>query len=301
MIDIRQLRYAVATADTTSFSRAAQFFNLKQSTLSKRIGLLEDQLGVKLFERTTRGALPTTNGAAFIEVARRIITDVDNLETTARAVSYGETGRVVVGFSCSLSIGNLHSLLGALLDRFPDIQLDGVERGTDQLSSGIQSRIIDIGVHSEHIEGDGICRRSLWSERLMVALPADHALVTKDIIYWTDLRREALVMPSPSGGGAISQAVATRMAGQSLRANIIRQETSHENIVSMVPFGKFLSIIGESALGFQRPDLVFREIEEPGGHARLDYAAHWSEDNDNPALRKFFKLIDERYPADGAV
>ena len=87
-IEIRQLRYAVMTADTQSFSRAAATLNVKQSTLSRRVLQLEDRLGVKLFERTTRGAEPTENGRVFIEQARRIVTDIDNLQTTARNVSY---------------------------------------------------------------------------------------------------------------------------------------------------------------------------------------------------------------------
>lgn len=78
-IEIRQLRYAVLTADTQSFSRAAAALNVKQSTLSRRVMQLEHRLGVKLFERTTRGAEPTENGRAFIEQARRIVTDVENL------------------------------------------------------------------------------------------------------------------------------------------------------------------------------------------------------------------------------
>ena len=96
-VELRQLRYAVLTADTQSFSRAAAALNVKQSTLSRRVADLEIRLGVKLFERTTRGAEPTENGRAFIEQARRIVTDVDNLKTTARAVRYGEQGRIAVG------------------------------------------------------------------------------------------------------------------------------------------------------------------------------------------------------------
>jgi DNA-binding transcriptional LysR family regulator len=68
-IGIKQLRYAVATADTTSFSRAASALNVKQSTLSKRIALLEDRLGIALFERTTRGAVPTESGKALSPVS----------------------------------------------------------------------------------------------------------------------------------------------------------------------------------------------------------------------------------------
>ena len=92
------MRYVVLAADASSFSRAAAQLNVKQSTLSRKVLQLEDRLGVKLFERTTKGAEPTENGRVFIEQARRIVTDVDNLGTTARNVSYGLHGRIAVGY-----------------------------------------------------------------------------------------------------------------------------------------------------------------------------------------------------------
>ncbi len=86
VIEIRQLQFAVMTADTQSFSRAATALNINQPTLSRRVMQLEERLGVKLFERTTRGAELTENGRAFIEQARRIVTDVENPPRTVRAI-----------------------------------------------------------------------------------------------------------------------------------------------------------------------------------------------------------------------
>lgn len=101
-IEILQLRYALMSADLRSFSGAAAKLNVKQATLSRSVLQLEDRLGIKLFERTTRGAEPTETGKVFLETARRIITDLENLQTTARAVSYGEQGRFAVGYCSSL-------------------------------------------------------------------------------------------------------------------------------------------------------------------------------------------------------
>jgi len=91
-IEIRQLRYAVMTADTQSFSRAAAALNVKQSTLSRRVMQLEHRLGVKLFERTTRGAEPTGNGLVVIEQARRIVTDIDSPERQLRPAGQANRG-----------------------------------------------------------------------------------------------------------------------------------------------------------------------------------------------------------------
>lgn len=295
-LELRQLRFAVVAADTSSFLRASKQLNVKQSTLSKKVAALEHRLGITLFERSTRGVVPTDAGRAFLEVARRIVTDADNLLTTAKAVTYGEVGRLMVGFSNSLSAGNLRLLLGDVLERFPDVQLDAIETSPERMLSGLQSRIIDVAVHASQLEEAGILKRWLWSERLMLALPRDSKLSKQDTLFWTDLRACVFVLPTSCAGPRISEVIRQRLGAHGLTASIIAQETSSETIVSMVPYGKFITIVPESATGAARPDIAFREIAEPTGAAHIDFSAWWREDNDNPALARFFKLVDERYP-----
>jgi DNA-binding transcriptional LysR family regulator len=103
-------------------------------------------------------------------------------------------------------------------------------------------------------------------------------------------------MPRDRSGPRISEVIRQRLGSHGFKANIITQDTSAETIAAMVPFGKFITVVPESATGAARPDIVFREISEPTGAAHLDFAAWWREDNDNPALARFFKLLDERYP-----
>jgi DNA-binding transcriptional LysR family regulator len=145
---------------------------------------------------------------------------------------------------------------------------------------GLQTRIIDVAVHAGELIDLGISKRPLWSERLMLALPEGHTLIASEVIHWTDLRREVFVLPSQCGGPVIANLLSNRLAAHGYKAGILLQETAQENILGMVTFGKFISIVGESALGVTRPDLVFREINEPNGLARLDYSAFWREDND---------------------
>jgi DNA-binding transcriptional LysR family regulator len=296
MIELRQLRYAVMTADTQSFSRAAAALNVKQSTLSRRVMQLEERLGVKLFERTTRGAEPTENGKVFIEQARRIVTDVDNLQTTARAVSYGEQGRLAVGYCSTLMAGNLRLAFSDYLTRFPDVQFDGVEAGSEKLLHCLQSRTIDVAIAPAGMAEPGVKTRALWSERLMVALTDHHRLLENERVYWQDLRREVFVVPSSGIGPILGNLLAARLTEQGYRPNIIVQDTSLESALSIVPVGRFITIATEASQGVTWPDLHFREIYDPSGPARLEFALYWRDDNDNPALKRFFKLIEERYP-----
>ena len=295
-IDIRQLRYAVMTADTQSFSRAAAALNVKQSTLSRRVLHLEDRLGVKLFERTTRGAEPTENGRVFIEQARRIVTDVDNLQTTARNVSYGLQGRIAVGYCSPLVSGNLKLAFSDYLTRFPDVQFDGIESGPEKLLHGLQSRTIDVAVAPIGLVEAGITSRPLWSERLFAVLPIDNELAKQERIYWQELRREVFVVPNNGIGPILGNLINARLTEQGYRPALIQQDTSLESVLSMVAAKRFITIATEASQGIAWPELEFREIYDSSGPARLEYALYWREDNENPALKRFFKLIEERYP-----
>lgn len=296
MIEIRHLRAAVVTAETQSFSRTAKILGVKQSALSRRVQALEQMLGVQLFERNKRGTFPTANGKAFLTVAARILTDVDNLLTTAKNVSYGDEGRLAIGFSSSLMTGNLRLAIGDYIGRYPDVQFDGIEAGTEKLFSGLQARIVDAAITPTQMSETGVIKRNLWTERLMIAVPEDHPLVAADTIHWTDLRNEVFVLPTDGIGPVVAETLTAKLGAHGHRAKVIAQDTSIESVISTVTIGRYLTIVTEASTGVSWPGLRFLEIADNGGAARLDFALCWRKDNENPALKKFLKMLQERYP-----
>jgi DNA-binding transcriptional LysR family regulator len=295
-IEIRQLRYAVLTAEKQSFARAARALNVKQSTLSRRVAALEYRLGIQLFERNSRGAVPTETGKNFLNIARRIITDIDNLQTTARAVSYGEEGRFALGYSSSLMAGNLRMTIAEFMQRHPDMQFDATESGRENLHAGLDAHILDAVIIPADLEAKGLHGRRLWSERLIIALPEGHPLLVQEVVHWTDLRREIFVLPRDGIGPTIAAILTGKLSANGYHANIITQNTTLESVLSTVSFGIYITIATEASLGVTWPGLQFREISDQGGPARVDYSLYWRDDNSNPALKQFFKLINERYP-----
>lgn len=106
----------------------------------------------------------------FIEQARRIVIDVDNLQTTARNVSYGLHGRIALGYCSPSMSGNLKLAFSDYMTRFPDVQFDGVGVGPENLLHGLQSRTIDVAIAPVGMDEDGLHSRKLWSERLFAVL-----------------------------------------------------------------------------------------------------------------------------------
>lgn len=294
--ETKQLRYAVLAAETRSFSRAAALLRIKQATLSRNVLHLEHRLGVKLFERQTRGATLTPEGMPIIDTARRILTEVDNLANRARAMRNGDAGELTIGFCSSLTAGDLRYAIVEFQRRFPDVRLNGIERDRGFLHHALHAGVIDLAVVTGDLTDPAITRRPLWSERVLVALPEDHALAEINRVYWHDLRGETFVLGTQDPGPDLLRLLKARLAEPGYEPEVETQDVSRENVVAMVSAGWFLTLVSESALGFHHPGIVFREVHEPTGQARIDYGCYWRSDDKSPALLRFLSLIRERYP-----
>lgn len=201
-----------------------------------------------------------------------------------------------MGYCSSLMAGHLKHTFSDYLTRYPDVQFDGVEAGPAKLLHGLQARTNDVAIAPIGLTDSGILSRPLWSERLMVVLLGDNPLLASERIYWQDLRREIFVVPSGGLGPILGSLISARLTEQGFRPSIIVQDTSIESVLSMVTANRFITFATEASQGGAWPDLHFREVYDPSGPARLEYALYWREDNENPALKRFFKLIEERYP-----
>lgn len=296
-MELRQLRYAVLAAQTRSFSRAAEILGIKQSTLSRRILLLEQRLGVVLFERSTRGVLATAAGGPFLETARRVLEEIDGMMSQAKAVSRGEAGRLAVGFSGSLSAGNLRATLLDYVHRYPGVDMDTVEQGWERLSRGLQSAMVDIAIVSGDGQRPGLRMLSLWSERLLVALPKGHPLTSADRVHWRDLKDETFLLTQHDPGPEIEDLLIARLADPVQRPNIVTRRLSRENVLNMLDARGRVTVVSEASLGAPPASVVTRPIHDGTGQARISYAAYWRGENDNPALARFLTLLRERHPA----
>lgn len=296
LISFYQLKYAVAAADHGSFRQAAEVLAVKQSTLSRSIQTLEHAFGVAIFERSTGGVRATPIGCHFLRIARSMIEQLDALATKTRASGRGEAGRLVVGFSTSLTAGNLRATLIEFRSRFPHIELGTIERSRTRLIAALRNGVVDVHV----ITGDELpfdCKAvPLWSERILVVLPNDHALAEQEVVYWTDLRNQTLLLSQYDPGAEFELLLNAKLQVASDRPRIERHDVSRGVIKSLISIGLGISLVLESDMGANFSGLVYRELRDGAGPSRLGFSAVWRDDNENPALASFLKMLSERYP-----
>lgn len=294
-VELVHLRYALAAADHGSFRRAAEALLLRQSKLSRCIRQLEERIEMIVFERSSVGVRATQAGRDFIRTARSILEQMDALMASAHSAGRGEAGRLAIGFHTSLSTGNLRATLIDFAQRFPQIEVGITETSRTRLTTALRNGAIDVAiVTGETPLLDGRIM-SLWSDRIVVALPEGHRLADGEIVYWTDLKGETLLTSRHDPGTDIQELLLTKLSSPGDRPKAVCHNASWGSIKSLVGAGFGVSLVTESDVGASLPGLTYRELRDGTGPSWVGYSAHWRADNDNPALASFLKILGERY------
>lgn len=292
---IRQLRHAIAAADHGGLYRAARALDIEQSTLSRSILKLERSLGMPIFERSQAGVSMTLAGSAFIRGAKPMVASADNLISMMQAAGKGHAGGMMVGHNSSVSAGNLRATLMGWRDAHSEVEVECVEANRSVLLAGLDTGQIDMAILMGAFGHDGFRSEPLWSERMLVALPASHRLSSYDIVHWTDLRREQFLLPAADPGPDIRDMLFGRVAVSGGNPDIRMVHASRETVLSVLGGGSGVSIVCEGSTGAHFPDVVYRPINGEQGPALIGYSGYWRNDNGNPALRNFLGFIKALY------
>ncbi|TKI03170.1 LysR family transcriptional regulator [Martelella alba] len=199
-ISLRQLRIFLAVAEHHSFSRAGNMISLTQSAMSHSIGELETELGIRLFDRTTREVLLTQDGADLAEELRRIISELET--TLSHAQSRGERrrGLVHVATSPTISAGIMPGCITQVVENYPQINLiihDQVQQQTIQM---VLNGEVDFGVIVEPSVPSDLYTETFMEEPFCLVLPKAHPIARQSQVKWSNLQNQELVLLDYASG-----------------------------------------------------------------------------------------------------
>jgi DNA-binding transcriptional LysR family regulator len=296
-IGFQHLRYAVVAADHGSFRSAAETLMVRQTTLSRCIRQLEHTIGTPVFDRYSGGVRAARFGQSFLRIARSILEQVDSIVASAQMTGRGEFGRLSIGFYTSLSAGNLRAAIVEYTQQFPQVEIEMIERSRNRLMTALRSGAIDVAIVTGERSLLGSRSMPLWSERILILLPEKHRLTQSQIVSWTDLCGETLLLGRRDPGPAIQEYLTAKLVSPEDRPRIISHDVTRESIKSLVGASLGIGLTLEASLGTNSDGVVHREIRDGAGSARIGLSVNWREDNENPALANFLNLLKERYPS----
>lgn len=194
MLDLKRLRYFLAVANESSFTRAAEKLNMAQPPLSRRIHELEEELGTNLFQRDVRPLALTSAGKLFYEQSIQIVQKLDQLSVTMRHHLGMERQRFAIGLVPS----GFHERLPDVLRKFrlltPDVELSLLEMTSLEQVEALKNGRIDAGLGRIRVDDPGIDRVILRDEVMLVALPPGQALVGHGPVELADLTSMPLIV-----------------------------------------------------------------------------------------------------------
>lgn len=196
-MEIRQLRYVLALADTLHFGRAAEREYITQSALSQQISRLERELGTQLFERGPRGVRLTQLGELFVQRATLVLADLSDLQAEVREIATGRTGALRIGLFGAAGGQAAHEIVSAFHRLFPGVSLGFVELNMTGQVERVTDQTVDVAFLHPPMHDVRIEVHPLFSEPRYAAVPAQHPLGDASDLAVADLIDEPFVAPGP--------------------------------------------------------------------------------------------------------
>ncbi|MPY58573.1 LysR substrate-binding domain-containing protein [Streptomyces spongiae] len=292
MFTLTQLTCFVAVAEELHFTRAAERLSMTQPPLSRQIQLLENDLGVKLLDRTNRTVRLTPAGRSFLAEARRIVRQADHATLAVRRVSTGESGAIAVGFTAASAYCALGELLEIARSALPGVELLLHELVTRDQLEALSEGSLDLGLIRPSAFGADLTARTAIREGLMAALPVGHPLAAVDgPVELSAFEGQDFLMYSPIEARYFHELLLTTFRAAGVRPVFTQYLSQVHSILALVNTGWGIALVPEAATQISHTGVVYRPLHLPGDSRPVELDHVWRKSNDNPALKALLRLL----------
>ena len=293
-MNLKQLDVFLAVAETGSFSRGAEATYLTQSTVSQHIAALEQELGVRLLDRTSRGAVLTEGGKILLDHARKVVADTREIERAIRRFRGLESVHLRVGTSTIPGDYLIPDALPLFFERHPGIRLTLVPGDSRDILDKLLREAVEIAVVGSRFDDGGITFSPLGKDEILVVAVSGHRLAGRPVPL-QELLEEACIMREPGSGTArtVQEALVTLgLDPDRLTVRVCLGST--EAVKHAVAAGLGISFLSEISVRKElaRGELVALAVEGLA-ISRTFYLATRTGRDISPAARAFASLMQE--------
>ena len=285
--DFVSLRLAVACAQTGSLTSAARDCNLVLPAASRRLRELEHALGDTLFERHSRGLVPTAAGRAFVRHGLALLQQMDNLVAELADLRQGVVRHIQLCASTAAINQFLPPLLADYAQARPDVRVEVEEQVSETVVTALREGRADIGAFVEGPDTQGLDVRDFRRDELVLILPAGHRLAGRTPIAFVDTLDEQWISLNAGAAMLQKQQQAALAAGRNFRLRM--QVRSFDAVGHMVASGLGIAVLPKAAgLPILRAmKLSWRPLSDAWARRQLKLAVRPDSDPAVVALRDF--------------
>ncbi|WP_238175127.1 LysR family transcriptional regulator [Kribbella pratensis] len=286
-MELQQLRYVVAVAETNNFTRAAERCLVVQSALSHQIARLERELGARLFDRTSRRVRLTPAGTAFLPAARQCLDAAERAAAEAAAAVGLVRGRLAVGLIPTVAAVDIPAALRDFRREYPDVRISLRVGASEKLADQVKEGILDVAFLGlpTTARPQGVETRELARDRLVAVVPPDHALAAESSVTLQRLASEVFVDLPPRTAGRLQSDQAFEAAGL---VRDVAFEVSTAELMARLVSERLAVALFASTYAPQLTGVATVEITDAPG--RIEYVV-WSAAGRSPAASAFLTLL----------
>ena len=292
-MDLQQLQCFVTTAEELHFGRAAQKLGMMPSALGRHIKLLEEELGARLIDRTTRSVALTSDGALLLDHARALLADAAGLKSRLRASSSKQSVTLRLGSIDSAAIGLVPRLLHEFRTQRPDVEVRLFENKSIRLIPMLISGGIDIAlVRPPEIQDSRLEFKFLFNETPVVAFPEHHMFARRSRVSIRDLANQPLIVAERRSRPHSHDLTIKLFAEARLEPRITQYAEEKQTIVNLVAENLGVAIVPRWTSRISSRGVCYVPLEAPGEY-RLPLGIAWPRDTLDSARDEMVKMIQD--------
>lgn len=260
-VTLRQLRVLLAIARAKSFTRTGGTIGLTQSAVSHSVRELENELGIRLFDRTTREVELTEAGKRLAAVLEPLIDELDRVLLTAHSAGEELKGRVRVATSPTISANLMPFCISECSKRYPDIQLVLHDKVQKLVLDSVRHGEVDFGVIVEPKSDADLSCEPIMREPFYVICRPDHAFARSKTVRWSRLDGESLVLLDHASGSR--QLIDQALASQNIECNVAQELGHSTTVFQMIAAGIGIGILPLLSMPVPEPSRLVVRLLTP--------------------------------------
>ncbi|REE07395.1 DNA-binding transcriptional LysR family regulator [Paraburkholderia sp. BL27I4N3] len=290
-MELRQLQQFIVLAETLNFRATAERLFMTQPPLSVSIRKLEDEIGVKLFTRTTHDVQLTLAGEAILDEARQALFHATEVGRIARLTAQGLSGQLRIGFVGSAKYSLLPQLLPPFRKQYPEVALKFFEESNSWILEALESHRIDIGIVRVPLTtGRKIEYRVVEHDEFVIALPAAHPLAKKPRLALPDIAGEPFIQYTASDVPGLHALTMLLFQDAGFMPHVAQEAVQVSTVLFLVESGMGVALVPSAASRNASRKVAFRRLKKMPSHVSIGLAIAYNPKYETATARRFSEM-----------
>lgn len=290
-MDLRRIRHFVVLAETLNFHKAAERLHIAQPPLSVSIQKLETELGVRLFERTSKGVSLTSEGRQIRGDAIRLLHYAEQLQQTADEIREGTRGVLHIGFVGSVTQGLLQSLVPAFRGKYKNVELNFTEGISSRIVQDVEAGQLDVGlIRTPVLDSTNVEMIQLEKDGFVLAVLKGHELEGHSVSL-KELAAYPFIMYSPDYARGLHHAVMSACQEAGFIPQVAQIAIQVDTVLALVESGVGIALVPSVVMKTKlKKNLAYLKLQDESGISRIGFALVYQKNTVSIATIKFRDL-----------